>query len=260
MKRMKALSVVLAVFTVSFFACQKEDLNNSGPSTMGVKLRALNQSYSLPVVNSGTKSAAAESPSLTWDAVQMVVSSVKMEAELKSLVTHRDSIEIEFKWNGPQVIDLLDSTLSFGNFMLQPGFYDEIELEVKGEKEDAEPLPVFYMSGNYTNAGGETIPVVVEVYSDMEFKTEKESVEVSESNMDITSTIQLYLDELMAGISPEQLDNAELTDGVLVISAESNKNLYQSVLGKLSEDRRCEYWHKNKDDDDDNDDDDDDDD
>lgn len=256
MKRMKTLSVVLAMLTLVFFACQKEDQNDSGPSTLGVKLLALNQSYSLPVLNSGTKSAAAESPSVTWDKVQMVVSSVELEAELKSLVTHDDSIEIEFKWNGPQVIDLLDPTLSFGNFLLQTGFYDEIELEVEGEKEDAHPFPVFYMSGNYTNAGDEMIPVVVEVYNDLEFETEKESVEVSESNMDITSTIQLYLDELMVGISLEQLDNAELTDGVLVISAESNNDLFQSVLAKLLEDRQCEYWHKNKDDDDDNDDDD----
>jgi hypothetical protein len=39
------------------------------------------------------------------------------------------------------------------------------------------------MSGIYTNAAGESIPVVVEVYSDIEFKTEKENVEVTENNM-----------------------------------------------------------------------------
>lgn len=257
MNTKKVLSVMLALLTMGFVACQKEGLNESGPATMGVKLVALNTSYSLPVANSTTKSAVAGSPSITWDTVQMVVSSVKLEAELKSLVTHRDSIEIEFKWNGPQMVNLLDSTLSFGNFMLQPGFYDEIELEVEGEREDARPDPVFYMSGDYINTSGETVPVVVKVYSDLEFKTEKESVEVSESDMDITSTIQLYLDELMVGITPEQLDNAELTEGVLVISAESNNELYQSITGKLTEERKCRYWHKNKHDDDDDDDDDD---
>jgi hypothetical protein len=50
------------------------------------------------------------------------------------------------------------------------------------------------------------------------------------------------------------MDNAMLTDGVLIISAENNKVLYQSVVGKLLEDRECEYWHKNKNDDDDDDD------
>ena len=252
----KMLMVFLVVFSVGFFACQKEDLTDSGPSTLGIKMLALNKSYSLPVSEGTTKSAVAESPSITWDTVQMVVSVVKLEAELKSLVTRRDSIEIEFKWKGPQLINLLDSTLSFGNFMLQPGFYDEIELKIQGEKKDAQPSPVFYMSGKYTRAGGEITPVVLKVFSDMEFKTERESVEIADNNMNITSTIQLYLDELMAGISPEQLDDAGLTNGVLVISAESNISIYQSVLGKLKEDRHCEYKHKSKYDDDDDDDDD----
>jgi hypothetical protein len=256
MKRTKVLSFVLALLTLSFVACQKDDLNESGQTKMGVKLVALNTSYPLPVTGSSIKSAVAESPFLMWDEVQMVVSEVKLEAELKSLVTHKDSIEIEFKWRGPQVIDLLDSALTFGNFILQPGYYDEIELEVEGKRDDASPDPVFYMSGTYTNAGDENIPVVVEVYSNLEFKTEKEDVEVTEENSDITSTIQLYLDELMADISPGQLDNAELTEGVIVISAENNSNLYQSVVGKLSEDRECRYWTKNKHDDDDDDDDD----
>ena len=253
MKRMKVLSVMLALLTMGFVACQKEDMNEPGPAFMGVKMVALNTSYSLPVEKSSTKSAVA-SPGIAWDEVRMVVSEVELEAELKSLLTHEDSIEIEYKWKGPQVVNLLDSTQTFGNFILQPGFYDEIELKVGGEREDARPEPVFYMSGNYTNAAaGETIPVVVEVYSDLEFKTEKESVEVTEDNLDITSTIQLYLDELMAGISPEQLDNAALSEGVIVISEDSNSQLFQSVLGKLAEERDCRYWHKNKYDDDDDD-------
>jgi hypothetical protein len=257
MKRTKALSIVLTLLTLSFVACQKDDLNDSGPAKMGVKLVALNTSYSLPVAGSYTKSADAESPFLTWDEVRMVVSEVKLEAELKSMITHEDSIEIEFKWRGPQVIDLLDSTLTFGNFILQPGYYDEIELKVEAGRDDAGSDPVFYMSGTYTNAGDENIPVVVEVYSNLEFKTEKEDVEVTEENSDITSTIQLYLDELMTGVSPEQLDNAELTEGVIVISGESNNELYQSVVGKLADDRHCEYSYKNKHHDDDDDEDDD---
>ena len=118
-------------------------------------------------------------------------------------------------------------------------------------------MPVFYMSGIYTNAAGESIPVVMEVYSDIEFKTEKENVEVTENNMEIISTVQVYLDELMSGISPEQLGNATLTDDVLVISAKSNNNLYLKVLGKLLEDRECKYRYKYKHDEDDDDDDDD---
>jgi hypothetical protein len=263
MKRKNVFTVILALVTIGFMGCQEEELTGKGPSTLDVKLLALNKSYSLPVNKSVTKSAVAESPSLSWDTVNMVVSEVKLEAEVKSLVTREDSIEIEFKWNGPQMINLLDSTISFGNFLLQPGYYDEIELKVKGEQEDAQSGPVFYMSGTYTNAEGGAVLVVVEVLGDLEFKTEKESVEINESNMEIVSYVQLYLDELFLGITPQQLDDAVLTDGVLVISDDTNSELYQAVWGKLTEDHDSDYWHDDDkyddDDDDDHDDDDDDD-
>lgn len=244
MKRIKVLSILLVLITMGFISCQEDDLTNSGPSTLDVKLLALNESFSLPV--STTKSAIADPPSLNWETVNMVVSTVKMEAEVKSLVTRKDSVEIEFKWMGPKLTDLLDSTISFGNFLLQPGFYDEIELKVKGEKEDAQSEPVFYMSGTYTNSEGGDVPVVVEVFSDLEFKTEKESVELDESNIEIVSYIQLYLDQLFTGITPEQMDNAVLIDGVLVISAQTNSNIYNKILGKLIEDHHSEYWHNHK--------------
>mgnify|MGYP006288149745 CR=1 FL=1 len=252
----KGLFSVILVLALGFSACQEDDVSIPEPSTLGIKILALNTSYTLPVAKSITKSAVAEVPSMEWNTVQMVVSEIEMEAEMKSLVTQNDSIEIEFEWNGPQQTNLLDSTMSFGNFVLQPGFYDEIELEIKGKKEDAPSSPVFYMNGDYTNEQEEVIPVIVEVHSDMEFKTEKESVEVSERNMEITSYIQLYLDELFSNITPEELNNANLTGEVLIISAQNNTDLYQEVLGKLLDDHESEYWHNGEHYDDDDDDDD----
>lgn len=264
MKRKNVFTLILVLVTIGFMGCQEEELTDKGSSTLDVKLLALNKSYSLPVNKSATKSAVADSPALSWDTVNMVVSEVELDAEVKSLVTREDSIEIEFKWNGPQMADLLDSTISFGNFLLQPGYYDEIELKVKGEQEDAQEVPVFYMSGIYTNAEGGSVPIQVEVFNDLEFKTEKESVEINESNMELVSYVQLYLDELFMNVTPGQLDDAVLTDGVLVISADTNSEVYQTVMGKLTEDHDSDYWHDDDkydhDDDDDDDDDHDDDD
>ena len=48
-----------------------------------------------------------------WDSVHMVISYVKFEAELKSQVTKRDSIEISYKWSGPQFADLLNPRNNF---------------------------------------------------------------------------------------------------------------------------------------------------
>lgn len=245
MKREIAFTVFLAVLTLGFFGCQKNDLTNSEPSTLGVKIEALNKSYSLPVTDSANKSALAGTTSVEWDSVHLVVSNIKFEAELKSLVTHRDSIEISFKWTGPQLANLLNPDIAFGNFILQPGFYDQIEISVKGEKEDAKEVPVFYLHGIYTGSTA-TLPIEVMVNEDVTFKTEKDSVEITEESIDVTSYIQLYLDELMAKIDPADLDNSQLTEGVIVISKDSNRDIYDTIFDNLAKDRHCYYENEHE--------------
>jgi len=245
MKREIVFSFFLALMALGFFSCQKEDLSNSGPSTLDVKIEALNKSYSLPVSGSANKSAQVVTTSVEWDSAHLMISHIKFEAELKSLVTQRDSIEVSYKWTGPQLADLLNPEISFGSFLLQPGFYDEIEISVKGEKEDAKDIPVFYMHGMYTGSTA-TLPVEVRITKDITFKTEKDSVEVTEDNIEIISYITLYLDELMEKIQPEDLDNAKLSNGVIVISSESNREMYWTITNNLVKDHHCYHEHKDK--------------
>ncbi|MGE0020120.1 MAG: hypothetical protein AB7S72_10675 [Draconibacterium sp.] len=241
----KILIAIIFAAAIGFTACQKDELGVKGPSSLDVKIEALNKSYKLPV-SDGTKSVTVTNASITWDTVQLVVSQIKFEAALKSLTTHRDSIEIEYKWSGPTFANLLNDKLVLGNFMLQPGFYDEIELKVYGSKHDAGTKPVFYMFGNYTSSQNAKIPVAVKVYNDVQFKTEKDSVTVTEESVDITSYIQLYLDKLMVDIDPVMLDNAKLTNGVIVISADSNRQIYYTMVYNLVKNHYCYYKHKNK--------------
>lgn len=244
MKRNFVMAFLLASAIV-FTACQKDDLGTTGPSSLGVKIEAVNKSYSLPV-SGDLKSAAATNATVTWDTVRMLVSQIKFEAELKSLVTHRDSIEIEYKWTGPKWIDLLNDQVVLGNFLLQPGLYDEIELKVYGDHDDAGKKPVFFMSGNYTNDENTKIPVEIKVYNDVQFKTERDSVTVTEESIDITSYIQIYLDELLVGIDPEMLDDAKLTDGVIIISSDSNREIFFTIMKNLVKNHKCYYEHKGK--------------
>lgn len=245
MKRQIIFILFFTVMTVVFFSCETDDFDNSGPTTLEVQIEALNKSYSLPVNGSVNKSAFTATTSVEWDSAHLMVSSVKFEAELKSLITHRDSIEISYKWTGPQMADLLNPEIAFGNFILQSGFYDEIEITVKGEKEDATDMPVFYMHGMYTGSTA-TLPVEVLVYEDITFKTEKDSVEVTEENMEIISYIQLYLDELMEQVNPDDLDNSRLANGVIVISSKSNRDIYSTIMRNLVKDQHCYHQHDYK--------------
>ena len=245
MKRINVLSAAVILTAFVFTSCQKDDTGNSGPSVLGVKLEALNKSYNLPVTL--TKSAEVATASVTWDTITMVVSKVSFEAELKSKVSHRDSVEISYKWSGPVTANLLDSKTTFGNFTLQPGYYDEIEIKVAGLKDDAKPKPVFFMSGIYTNSNNQKITIKVKVSDDIMLSTEKDSVNVTGDQVDYISYIQVYLDKLMAGVPVSALDNAKLTDGKIIISADTNREIYYLLTNNLYKKHHMEHHEMDKD-------------
>lgn len=245
MRRERLLTFVCVALTIGFFACQKDQNNlSTGDSNLGIKLQALNKSFTLPVSSVGLKSVSVSTSSVAWDTAHMVVSGITYEAKLKSLITHHDSIEISYKWKGPQEINLLDTTITLGNFTLTPGFYDEIELRVDGSKKAAGLKPVFYLHGVYTKTDATTIPVKVIVNEDVSFKTEKDSVTVtSTDNTDFASVIQIYLDQLMVDVLPTVLDKATLTNGTLVISADKNRELYWIFVRNLIKNHHCRHYH-----------------
>jgi hypothetical protein len=249
MKKLRIiLPVVLLAMALGFTACKKDKADpggsNSANSTLGIQIQAMNKTFSLPVNTSGLKSAAITSASITWDTASMVISHIKYEAELNSLITHRDSIKISYEWSGPQDVNLFDTNITLGNFVLQPGYYDEIEVKVDGFKQDAGSGPVFYLHGIYTKDDNTTLPVIVSVNENVMFKTEKDSVAISSAdNTVFTSIIQLYLDQLMADIQLSALDSATLTNGAIVISADSNRELYRIIMRNLHKDHHCEHGH-----------------
>lgn len=245
MRRERLLTFVFVALTIGFFACQKDqNTASTGTSNLGIKLEAVNKSFTLPVSPIGTKSASLATSALAWDTAHMVVSGITYEAKLKSLITHHDSIEISYKWKGPQELNLLDTTITLGNFTMTPGFYDEIELRVDGTKQAPGLKHVFYLHGVYTKVDVTKISVRVIVNENVSFKTEKDSVTVTAAdNADFASVIQIYLDQLMAEIQPAALDNATLTNGVLVISADKNKVLYQIIVRNLIKNHHNRHFH-----------------
>lgn len=241
MKSKIIIPALLITMAAGFTACQKD--STTGNSILEFKLQALNKSYSLPVKATGTKSTAATSAAITWDTAHMVVSKLEYEAQMKTAASNRDSIEISFEWKGPQLVNLLDASTILGSYTLLPGNYDEIELKVEGLKKDANGKPVFYLSGSYTNSAGSIMPISFKVYEDVLFKTEKDNIDVAADNSVFTSTIMLYLDQLLIGIEPIVLDNATLTNGALIISADSNSQIYQVIMMNLHKDHHSEHKH-----------------
>lgn len=229
---------------LGFSACQKNNSGSpaSGSSALGVRIQAFNKSFAMPVSAVGLKSASLAKDSMKWDSARMIVSSLNFEASLKKLKSHHDSISVSYKWNGPTEINLLDSNITIGNFSLQPGFYDEIELRVDGLKGDAGTKPVFYLHGIYSKSDTANIPVVVRVNENVMFKTEKDSVEITAADPVFSSVIQLYLDQLMSDIQLSALNKATLTNGTIVISANSNKEIYRIIMRNLGKNHHARHF------------------
>jgi uncharacterized lipoprotein YajG len=244
-KTKNALLILTVVIAASITACQKDtQVDPNSPSTLSLKMQGINRNVSLPVTASGLKSTSATTASVVWDSARMIVSKVSFEAEMRSAITKEDSIEIEYLWRGPQTIDLFDLSATIGAITLPAGTYEKISLKVKSEKTDANNQPLFYLSGRYTNPAGTVIPLVISVSDPVEFKTvQREDTIVSGGATDFSSTIQLYLDQLLLKVDPALLDNAVLTNGNLVISATSNSQLYMLIMQNLRKDHHCENEH-----------------
>ena len=240
-----ALMILAVVITASFTACKKDtQVNSNAPSALSLKMQAINSHVSLPVTETGTKSTLAATASVVWDSASMIVSKVNFEAEMNSRTTGRDSIEIEYTWRGPQTINLFDLSANIGSITLPAGTYEKIVLKVNSERMDANGKSLFYLKGNYTNSGGTTMPIVISVTDPISFQTsQKNDTIVSGGATDFTSTIQLYLDQLLLKVDPMVLDNAKLTNGTLEISATSNSQIYWLILQNLRKDHGCHYEH-----------------
>ncbi len=245
MKTKTALLILTVVIAAGISSCQKDaQVNSNSPSALNFKIQALNKNVSLPVTASGLKSSSATNASVVWDSASMIVSKVSFEAEMNSVLSHRDSIEIEYSWRGPQTINLFDLSATIGSITLPAGTYEKISLKVSSEKMDANGQSLFYLSGIYTNSAGTSMPLVISVTDPISFKTvQKADTIVSGGAADFTSTIQLYLDQLLLKVDPSLLDNATLTNGTLEISASSNSQLYLLIMQNLRKDHHCENEH-----------------
>jgi uncharacterized lipoprotein YajG len=245
MKQKISLLALVIISVLLFTSCNKDSQNAElKSSALSLKMQALNQTVSLPVVDNGLKSATISTAKVVWDKATMLVSKINFEAEMNTKHTGKDSISIEYSWKGPKTIDLFDLTTTIGSIILPAGTYDKISLKVNSEKEDANGLPLVFLSGNYTNTAGTVVPITVSVSDQVSFKTSiKDDAILAGVATNLSSTIQIYLDQLLLHVDISALDNATLTGGKLVISATSNGAIYQMIMQNLRKDHGHHFEH-----------------
>jgi len=226
MKAFRNFALLSLVTGTLVTSCSKDTTSPSATS-LGVKIQAINKSFSL------LKSTALTTPSFVWDSSFIFVSKIELEAEKQESEMSGNSSEVHLEWNGLAKIDLFRLNSTIGNIVLQPGVYHEVSIKINSFGSDAGSLPDFYLSGSYTNSTGTVIPIEFVVHEDFEFRVKLEGSTLDAVN-DYTSLINMNLTLLFAGIQSPDLDGATLTNGKIVISNTSNTSLYNNIIANLS--------------------------
>jgi hypothetical protein len=204
------MSLVLIILS----SCKKEKNNR----TIGFQLKTENRSAQVV--------GRLSSMSITWTSGHVFADKIEFEAEKD------DELEISFEGRVNRKIDLFASVpQQLTNITLPPGKYDEIgiEIDIKNTATDT----AFVLRGIYNN-NGQNVPVIFFINELVELEAESENVIVNNNN-DFQALTTFNLSQMTAGISGTMLNNAALTNGILIISNTNNANIYNRIIENLDE-------------------------
>ena len=219
-------AVALIMFAAS---CKKSSSNNNGSyktqSLVSYELKAEN-------LNNNVAQKSTSGGVVVWTSGFAYPSMVKFDAK-------QNGTEIEYKSSNTQRIDLMASNnVDFGNFIIPAGTYDEVELTLQFNKNGSDPA--IELNGQFTN-NLLSIPVVLVIDDFHEIKTEQHDVVITD-NTSFTAVTVLDLAVITSGITEGLLVNAALTNGKIVISSNSNHDLYKVVIDNFTNKKhKCHF-------------------
>ncbi|MGK7389620.1 MAG: hypothetical protein ACNS60_04690 [Candidatus Cyclobacteriaceae bacterium M2_1C_046] len=110
------------------------------------------------------------------------------------------------------------------------GSYSSVNLGI--ELQDDGSTPSVLLEGTYTSSSGESLPIRFEFNSGEVFEANATTVDIP-AGADLVGKITFDALDWFSVVSAEQLDNATLTDGVIVISSTSNTAIFSAVADRL---------------------------
>lgn len=226
---MQTLKIILMKMTTliasSTFAllglvsCKKDTTSAENTSTFSYQLGVVNRTSVVARTATAERTAGT---SILWTTGTASANELKFEAE-------NSAGEVEFKQKTAQQIDLFSASSSLGNITIPPGTYNEVEF--KALLAPASSNPALELSGSFTSAGV-TKQIKFIVNSSLELKAEKANVTVAQGSL-YSALNNIDLSQLTANVSETALNNAAVTNGVIVLSASSNQGIYQTILDNL---------------------------
>jgi|ERR1043165_1837138 hypothetical protein len=202
--------------------CSKDDKysttggnNSNSQPQMAYQVKAVN------AFNSMQRTTA--NGTIVWTSGFANPSVIKFEAK-------QNNSKLEYEAKNTGQIDLFAfDPMTFGNFTLGPGTYNEIELKIMFKKNGSSPA--IQLNGQFTN-NVMSVPVTLIIDGPLEIKTEQEDV-VIDNNTSYIAITDLDLGYFTSDISENMWENADLTNGTLIISENSNENLYNRIVDRI---------------------------
>ena len=156
--------------------------------------------------------------------------------------------ELEFKFPEILKIDFNEFDQGVDFFINIPaGNYEEIEFEI--DLIDNRDLPSIQLDGTFEYQNGSSVPFRLEVFGDddddLDFEVELEAEDDDglfflDGVNNPLALLDINAKGWFVGITNAELENAELTDGVLVISRSQNEGIYDRVLKKIEDSSEIE--------------------
>lgn len=234
--------VIVWLAVVMMWSCSSDD-----PAQQGVafKMKAATTTSS---INPGGREMS--SPYTFQEALVGI-----REVEFESDDDFGDDDDFEIEFEGRYVVDLITgvSTPEFGISNIDPGLYNEVEIELGAFLEGGNSL---FIQFTYQPDGGDPVQVEFSTKQLLELEVEYEDGFTMLPDALSNVLVLLNLDKLLASVD---LSNANVDeDGVIRINETSNTNIAQVI--KSNFDDACDAGYDDDDDDEFDDDDDDDDD
>ncbi|MBN4085164.1 hypothetical protein JYT89_02345 [Flavobacteriaceae bacterium AH-315-B10] len=118
------------------------------------------------------------------------------------------------------------------------GTYTSVNLGIELQDENSSPSVV--IEGTYTHTNGDVIPIRFEFNSGEVFEANAASVILVEGT-DVVGKITFDAISWFSTVTATQLDNATLTEGVIIISGTNNATIFDIVADKLDVDTEAVF-------------------
>lgn len=224
---MKQYLLIAAALLSVMTSCRKSGNNSNTTPMVGYQLKIANATYS-------TARTTAGAGSVSWVSGFAYPDVIKLEAR-------QGTLDVSYTSTNKDQVNLMASlATTFGNFTLPPGTYDEIKLKLDLDRNGT--TPVLQLNGAFTS-GLISLPVELVITKSIELQSEVNNVLIVNDSAYIAVTT-IDMATVTAGITTDMLLNAQLSGGTIVISADSNRDIYDVVVDNLEhEHHHCKFDH-----------------